>query len=110
MRIGGRSSAEGAKMVLRPMLMAVELDFEEEDEPPPPPVLALLAGAAAEAVEGSEGADAEEEAARGRARSPRRTVSDMSTVLPARVMLWVPEMWARRETLLPESWRVLVEY
>jgi hypothetical protein len=24
--------------------------------------------------------------------------------LPARVMLWVPEMCARRETLLPESW------
>lgn len=40
-----------------------------------------------------------------RVRSPRRWTSAIITVLPPRVMLAVPEMFARRETLLPLSWR-----
>lgn len=39
-----------------------------------------------------------------RVRSPRRWTSAIITVLPPRVMLAVPEMFARRETLLPLSW------
>jgi hypothetical protein len=38
-----------------------------------------------------------------RVRSPRSWASAMITVLPASVMLGVPLMAARRETLLPES-------
>lgn len=38
-----------------------------------------------------------------RVRSPRSWASAIITVLPARVMLGVPLMAARRETLLPES-------
>jgi len=36
-------------------------------------------------------------------RSPRRCTSAMITVRPPRVMLAVPVMAERRETLLPES-------
>jgi len=39
-----------------------------------------------------------------RVRSPRRWTSAIITVLPPRVMLAVPVMLARRETLLPLSW------
>jgi hypothetical protein len=87
-REGGRSSVDGAMMVFLPMLIAVELGFD--------------AAAADEDVEVLVVVE-EEDSVRGRARSPRSTVSDMSTVLPARVMFCVPEMCARRETLLPES-------
>lgn len=38
-----------------------------------------------------------------RVRSPRRCTSAMMTVLPPRVMLGVPLMFARRDTLLPLS-------
>ena len=37
-------------------------------------------------------------------RSPRSWTSAIITVRPPRVMLAVPVMAARRETLLPESW------
>lgn len=37
-------------------------------------------------------------------RSPRSCTSAMMTVRPPRVMLAVPVMAARRETLFPESW------
>jgi len=39
-----------------------------------------------------------------RVRSPRRCVSGERRVRPAMVMLGVPVMRARRETLLPESY------
>lgn len=39
-----------------------------------------------------------------RVRSPRRWTSAIITVLPPRVMFAVPEILARRETLLPLSW------
>jgi hypothetical protein len=41
---------------------------------------------------------------RGRVMSPRRITSVINTVFPARVMLGVPAMRARRDTLLPESY------
>jgi hypothetical protein len=37
-------------------------------------------------------------------KSPRNCTSAMMTVRPPRVMLAVPVMAERRETLLPESW------
>jgi hypothetical protein len=44
---------------------------------------------------------------RERTRSPRRRTSVMRTVLPARVMLGVPVIRARRETLFPESYSIV---
>lgn len=52
--------------------------------------------------------DAEADERVGR-RSPRSWTSAIITVRPPRVMLAVPVMAARRETLLPESWEVLGE-
>ena len=46
----------------------------------------------------------EEEGGLRRVRSPRSTTSAWITVRPPSVMLAVPEMLARRETLLPLSW------
>ena len=43
-------------------------------------------------------------------RSPRSWTSAMMTVRPPRVMLAVPVMALRRETLLPESWGGLVRF
>lgn len=37
-------------------------------------------------------------------RSPRMQTSAWTTVLPPRIMCWVPWTWERRETLLPVSW------
>jgi len=66
-------------MVQRPMAMLVDVDFD-----------------CVEASLGSLGGFS-------RVRSPRRTTSAWMTVRPPSVMLAVPEMLARRETLLPES-------
>jgi hypothetical protein len=85
-REGGRRVVEVDIMVDLPMLMAV--------------VLLLL-------LDEEDLGSAEEEVFV-RVRSPRRCTSGMSTVRPARVMLGVPEMRARRETLLPESCEVVV--
>jgi len=55
------------------------------------------------------GAEEEEEEEGGglrRVRSPRSTTSAWITVRPPSVMLAVPEMLARRETLLPLSYEV----
>jgi hypothetical protein len=68
--------------VQRPMAMDVELDLAASLEEP-----SLLS-----------------EGGLRRVRSPRRTTSAWMTVRPPSVMLAVPEMLARRETLLPESW------
>lgn len=73
----------GEMMVHRPMLMVL-LCCEDEGALLPPEALC------------------EDDDLR-RCRSPRRTTSDWMTVLPPSVMLAVPLMWARRETLLPES-------
>ena len=74
--------------VQRPMAMDVE-----DGSFAVPLSLASEAGAAAE----------EEEDGLRRVRSPRSTTSAWITVRPPSVMLAVPEMLARRETLLPLS-------
>ena len=50
-----------------------------------------------------DGAGAEVGAGWVRARSPRMMTSAWITVRPPRMMFCVPEIWARRETLLPVS-------
>ena len=86
-------------MVLLPMLMTVLLLEEEEDEDDE---LGLVVEVLVEEVE--------EEGSLGlvRVRSPRRWTSGMRTVRPARVMLGVPDIKARRDTLLPESYRPIM--
>jgi hypothetical protein len=94
-RVGGRRVVEVDIMVDLPMLIAV-LEV----------LLLLLLDPPAAVVAVAED-DLEvlvvESAGLVRVRSPRRWVSDMRTVRPARVMLGVPDIKARRDTLLPES-------
>lgn len=80
MRAGGLTTHPAPTTVQRPMLMALAAE-EGADLP---------------------SADVSEDLKR--CRSPRRCTSAIMTVRPPRVMLAVPEIWARRETLLPESW------
>jgi hypothetical protein len=87
-REGGRSVVEVAMIVALPMLIAVDAGG----------VLLLVEELVVLSVE-------EEAVGLARVRSPRRWASGMRRVRPARVMLGVPDIKARRETLLPESWR-----
>lgn len=80
MRDGGFSTLPVEIMVQRPIEMAVWAGGGLEDV-----VLELLG------------------TGRVACRSPRRCTSDIITVRPPRVMLAVPVMALRRDTLLPES-------
>jgi len=81
MRPGGFTTVPVEMIVQRPIAMLVDADL-----------LWLLASL------GSGGGLS-------RVRSPRSTTSAWMTVRPPRVMFAVPEMLARRDTLLPESYK-----
>jgi hypothetical protein len=96
--VGGRRVVEVDIMVDLPMLIAVlELLLLLLLDPPAPPAAVVAV------VEDDLEVLVEESVGLVRVRSPRRWVSDMRTVRPARVMLGVPDIKARRDTLLPES-------
>ena len=88
-RPGGLITAPLATIVHRPIAIAVLDCFA-----------AAALGSALDEVDDEDGLD--------RVKSPRSCASAMMTVLPARVMLGVPLMAARRETLLPESYETMI--